>query len=310
VNIELSSDEVNETAVPMLNALSIEEVLIKKKVEGDGGLLLVKLSPEILSMNLDKKPQLQIALNQNLKAIKDESKASYVLYVGIIPGNVMVTLKTENGLINYLTNVNANELTYDAQSFSTKEKLKLELYNEELMSRSTTPLNLMNEELVSFATAKSSSKLTLNSYEFSDELLKTDTQNYFEVKKGEMDLFFGYKNNSKIILPSPTYQDEIMKVLGLKNPEESCVIQVNLKENKKLNSVRNLAYTTDGTESFNLVALDKDGSFGDDISDTTSKIFFKGDHQGSVKIEMNYTDESLESFQTFCSQGVYLVEQL
>jgi hypothetical protein len=101
-----------------------------------------------------------------------------------------------------------------------------------------------------------------------------------------------------------------MKVLGLKNPEESCVIQVNLKENKKLNSVRNLAYTTDGTESFNLVALDKDGSFGDDISDTTSKIFFKGDHQGSVKIELNYTDESQESFQTFCSQGVYLVEQL
>jgi hypothetical protein len=188
--------------------------------------------------------------------------------------------------------------------------LKIELFNEELMSRALTPMNLMNDDLVSFSTAKTASKLTLNSYEFSDEMQKSDTQNYFEVKKGEMDLFFGFKNNSKVILPSISYLDEMMKVLGLKNPQESCVIQINLKDNKNLSSVRHLAYTTDGVESFNLVALDKDGSFGEDISDTTTKVFLKGDRQGSVKIEFKYTDDSVESLQTFCSQGVYLVEQL
>jgi hypothetical protein len=310
VNLDVIANDMNEATVPMLNALSLEEVLIRKKIEGDGGMLLVKLAPEILSMNIDKKAQLQIALNENLEAIKDESKASYVLYVGISPGNVMVTLKTESGSINYLTNVTTNELTYDAQPLSKKEKLKIELFNEELMSRALTPMNLMNDDLVSFSTAKTASKLTLNSYEFSDEMQKSDTQNYFEVKKGEMDLFFGFKNNSKVILPSISYQDEMMKVLGLKNPEESCVIQINLKDNKNLSSVRHLAYTTDGVESFNLVALDKDGSFGEDISDTTTKVFLKGDRQGSVKIEFKYTDDYVESLQTFCSQGVYLVEQL
>ena len=310
VNLDLIANEMNEAIVPMLNALSIEQVLMRNKIEGDGGMLLVKLAPEIVSMNLDKKAQLQIALDVNLKAIKDESKASYVLYVGIVPGNVMVTIKTDGGLTNYLTNVNANEMTYDAQPLSKKEKLKIELYNEELMSRALTPMNLMNDELVSFSTAKTASKLTLNSYEFSDEIQKSDTQNYFEVKKGQMDLFFGYKNNSKVILPSISYQDEMMKVLGLKNSEESCVIQINLKDNKNLSSVRHLAYTTDGVENFSLVALDKDGSFGEDISDTTTKIFLKGDRQGSVKVEFKYTNDTVESLQTFCSQGVYLVEQL
>jgi hypothetical protein len=310
VNLEILENEENVSVVPLLNALSLEEVLLKKKIEGDGGLLLVKLSPEILGMNLDKKAQMQIALNENLKAIKDESKAAYVLYVGISPGNVMVSIKTENGLSNYLTNVNANELTFDAQPFSKKEKFKIELYNEELMSRNTNPLNLMNEDLSSFGTGKNSSKLTLNSYEFNDELIKTDSQNYYEIKKGEMDLFFGFKNNSKIIIPSSSYQDEVIKVLGIDDSEKSCIVQLNIKDSKNLSSIRSLAYTSEGVESLSMTALDRDGSFGDDISDTTSKIFFKGSNQGSLKIELKYTDDSEESLQTFCSQGVYLVEQL
>jgi hypothetical protein len=310
INLETLVNEENESVVPLLNALSLEELLIKRKVEGDGGLLLVKLSPEILGMNLDKKAQLQLPLNDNLKIIKDETKAAYVLYVGIDPGNVMVSIKTEDGFSNYLTNVNANELTYDAQPFTKKEKIKIELFNEELMSRNTTPLNLMNEDLVSFGSGKSASKLTLNSYEFNDELIKTDNQNYFEIKKGEMDLFFGFKNNSKIVIPSPSYQDEIMKILEIDKPDKACIIQINIKDSKHLNSIRSLAYTTDGLESLTMTALDKDGSFGDDISDTTSKVFFKGNSQGSLKLEMKYIDDSEETLQTFCSQGVYLVEQL
>ncbi|MFZ4712891.1 MAG: hypothetical protein ACOYL6_04220 [Bacteriovoracaceae bacterium] len=309
LNIELNRDEELEMDVPLLDALALEKFLLKGNREAEGGMLLVKVSPEIEKISIDKAYAFHASLDENMKAIKAENEAHYVLYVGVAPGNVLVTVKNKESSFSYVSNVILNELTYDHLPFAKKDVVRIELFSEELMGKKSNVLNVAGDELVSFSTGKNSNKLTLNTYEFNQEYLKSDSQNYFELKSGKMDLFFGVKNEPRVSLPSQSYQDEILRLLDVKNTDESCLIQVNLNSKKSVDSIRHQAFTVDGVESYSLMALDKDGSLGEDVNDTSTKLFFKGDHQGSLALEITYTDKTEESLQSFCSPGVYLVEQ-
>ncbi len=309
MNVELNIEDDNEILVPMIDGPSLEAYLVSRNIEASGGFLLIKIDGSVETVGLDKTFSGFVNFDEKLKVTQDESKAQYVLYLGVAPGNVLVTVKMKEGATSYITHVSENELTYDYLSMNKLSFQKIELTVEELMSKKALPLNIPGEEILSFSSNKKSQKLNMNTYEFTSEFTKADTQNYFEIKNKEMNVFFGVKTNQKIVIPSQSYQDEIYNLFHVKEPNQVCIVQINLDAKKKLDNIRSLAQTVDGQDNFNLMALDKDGTIGEDVSDTTSKIFFKGEHQGVLNLELNFVDNTQESIQTFCSQGIYLIEQ-
>ena len=57
-------------------------------------------------------------------------------------------------------------------------------------------------------------------------------------------------------------------------------------------------------------SLDEDGKFYDDLSYNSRKIFLLGEKQGVINIKVQYTDNSIDTLQSYCSKDTYLVEQL
>ena len=56
--------------------------------------------------------------------------------------------------------------------------------------------------------------------------------------------------------------------------------------------------------------LDNDGIFNEELTPFTLKAFFIGQEEGVYSFKIKYIDNTVETFQSFCSEGSYLVEQL
>ena len=90
--------------------------------------------------------------------------------------------------------------------------------------------------------------------------------------------------------------------------EGECLIQLNVTK-PILSSYLN-ALSSQNYMQTNMRFLDENGSFYEEVSDKTNRIFIHGQQEGVVNIKLNYIDGSSQFVQTFCGKDDYLVEQL
>lgn len=309
-DIKISSDNP-DMSVPMLAQEELELLLNRYKLHGEGAYLAVQLDDEIKNVVLDKPYESKVFLDNHFKIVAQDKAPQFVLFIGIAPGNTMIGYDFSNDKkINKIVYLSESELYVDNEGFEKKTDFEYSLYTKELMGQGKTPLNVSGDLVASFNDNQTSKKSTLNSYEFKDLVTSKNEANYFELRLPEHNIFFTARDRSEIELPSKTYYNEILAQFNLDQLKESCVVQLNLNNQKKIDLLKFNGRSYQGFENIDLIALDNDGSLGSEVSDTTKKIFLSGNAQGVINLKLKYTDGTIDYEQTYCSPGIYLVEQL
>lgn len=310
-NMKVNSDSA-DSIVPMLEKEEFEKLLNKFRLHGEGSFLLVQLDDEIKNIELDKPSEAKLFLDKDFKIAAKENNPQFVLFIGVAPGNTMIgyDFSKDNKKINKIVYLTEDELYFENEGFDRKPNYNFSLYTKELMGNGKTALNVNSEAIASFNDNQESKKLTLNSYGFKDIISAKNEANYFELRLPDHNLFFTASNGDEIELPSKTYLNEILAQFNLNSLKESCVIQINMDNGKKLEQLKFNGRSYQGFENVELLALDNDGSLGSEVTDTTKKVFLSGNAQGVINLKFKYTDETFDYHQTYCSPGIYLVEHL
>ncbi len=307
----LTITEEQEYKIPLLEKEKFEEFLLNEKLDLNGGFLLVKIDENIVDINLDKPEEKKYYLDQNLKIINKNDQAKFVLLANVEQGNRLCQLtKKDNKNVTYIIQILQDTLSYDESLIIDEKNVTLELVSEELMGKSSKALNLDSEMVTSLNTNQKALKLNLNSYKFDSVLRKEDQKMYFDINTENYPVFVGVKSSSRLIIPSLSYRNDVMTQLNLNDEtlKNSCIVQINVKN--KIDNAKISYLGENGIEQSDILALDKDGSWGTDVNDTTMKIFLVKDMVGTFNVELNYTNNTQDRFQTYCSIGSYLIEHL
>ncbi len=178
--------------------------------------------------------------------------------------------------------------------FSEKEKDliidedKVTLFNTNIKGKSTGALN--------------------NRYEFLDYLKFYGERDYFEFGHLNETIFVGKNRDAEVLeLPNEEYISQIYKSLNLNDLDNQCLTQINL--NKKIKNAQMELSSQNGPSPLNISYYDNDGTFNNDITDYTSKIYMMGDSQGAINLKLEYVDGTVDYLRTYCSIGSYVIEQ-
>lgn len=303
-----SITQESEYKIPLIEKENFEEFLLNERLELNGGFALIKIDENIKDVQLDQEEERRYYLDSKLKITKKES-AKFILLVNVETGNRLVQItKTDNTQNTYIVQVIENVLSYDESLIQKIEKINLELVTEELMGQSAKALNLESEQIVSLNSGAKAIKLNMNTFSFDNVAKKEDQKLYFDLNLDSYPVFIGLENSKRVLVPSKDYRLDVMNQLNIAEPKQACVIQINVKN--KIDSYKGSFLGKDGVESIDVLGLDKDGSWGSDLTDTTKKIFITKESTGTVNLQFKYTNGATENLQTFCSVGSYLIEQL
>lgn len=309
-NLKINS-ESTDTVIPMIAKDEFEKLLNKFRLHGEGAFLVVQLDDEIKNIELDKPSEAKVFLDKDFKIVEKDKSPTFMLFIGVAPGNTMIGYDfSKNKQVNKIVYLGEGELYFENEEFDRKSNLAFSLTTKELMGQGKTALNVNSEVVASFNDNQESKKITLNTYGFKDIVSVKNDSNYFELRLGDHNLFFTAKDGDEVELPSKTYLNEILAQFNLNSLKESCVVQINIDEHKKLEQLKFNGRSYQGFENIELLALDNDGSLGSEVTDTTKKIFLSGNAQGVMNLKFKYTDDSFDYHQTYCSPGIYLVEHL
>ena len=100
----------------------------------------------------------------------------------------------------------------------------------------------------------------------------------------------------------------MLRVFKFTDLTRKCLVQINAS--KGIESVNIEGSASNGFLNLEKLYLDKDGTFGDEPTELTEKIFIAGLKQGSISMKIKYLDTSVDYLQSFCSDETYLIEQL
>ena len=298
-----------EMEVPTFSISSLEKFLEQEKLRGEGGFLLVDVQNEVFQTLIDADFEKSYFLNENFVKTNNASEARYHFYVGVEPGNVLITYQLKNKkTAQKVLFVGLDEMTFDAAEFAPERVRKLALYEQKLFGSELSDLQLSPEDLRYFNTSNTASLQGLNFYEINRPALPLGMREYFEVGTKRDAVFVGNLEAKSLKVPSLDFRDAVLDSQGLQNLEGACLIQLNLS--KKLKDVRVMAEA--GRRPMNLTQsyLGKNGEFSTEFDSTSTKAFFVGYEQGTVDYRLDYLDGSSDAFQGFCSLGSYIIEEL
>lgn len=298
-----------EMEVPTFSIPSLEKFLEQEKLRGEGGFLLVDVQNGILQTLIDGEFEKSYFLNENFVKTTNAAEARYHFYVGVEPGNVLITYQFKNKkTAQKVLFVGLDEMTFDAAEFAPERVRKLALYEQKLFGSELSDLQLSSEDLRYFNTGNTASLQGLNFYEINRPALPLGMREYFEVGTKRDAVFVGNLDAKSLKVPSLDFRDAVLDAQGLQNLEGACLIQLNLS--KKLKDVRVMAEAGRGPMNLTQSYLGKNGEFSNEFDSTSSKAFFVGYEQGVVNYRLDYLDGSSDTFQGFCSLGSYIAEEL
>lgn len=298
-----------EMEVPTFSISSLEKFLEQEKLRGEGGFLLVDVQNGIFQTLIDSEFEKSYFLNENFVKTTNAAEARYHFYVGVEPGNVLITYQFKNKKnAQKVLFIGLDEMTFDAAEFAPERVRKLALYEQKLFSSELSDLQLSSEDLRYFNSSNTASLQGLNFYQINRPALPLGMREYFEVGTKNDAVFVGNLDAKSLKVPSLDFRDAVLEAQGLQNLEGACLIQLNLS--KKLKDVRVMAEAGRGPMNLTQSYLGKNGEFSNEFDSTSSKAFFVGYEQGVVNYRLDYLDGSSDTFQGFCSLGSYIAEEL
>lgn len=310
VRVGLSlSEGLLEMEVPTFSISSLEKFLSHEQLRGEGGFLLIDVQNEVHQTLLDAQFEKSFFLTENFTKTANAAEARYHLYIGVEPGNVLVTYQLKNKkTAQKVLFVGLDEMTFDPAEFQAERVRKLALYEQRLFGSELTDLQLDPKEIRFFNTNQTASAQGLNFYEINRPTLPLGMREYLELPSTREALFVGGVEAKSLAVPSVDFRDAVMDSHGLNDLNGSCLVQLNLT--KKLKDLKVTAEAGPGPMNLTQSYLGRSGEFSSEFDETSTRAFFLGHEQGIINYRLDYLDGTSDSFQSFCSLGSYIVEQL
>lgn len=295
--------------IPLIPQATFSEFLDKEGLVARGGFLLIEMPKTANNVTIDRTHEAKVYLDRRFQVVEDEEDYEYVLFVGVSPGNVLISYTNFRGQkAEKITHIVEDEVLYEGGGFILPTRLNFKLTQKNMLGMQSSPYNIYPESLNFFNTDTQSQQTAVGSYTLLAPPKPHSARNYIEVREGRIPLFIGMWKQETIELPSETFAQYILDSHQLRNLENACMIQVNLS--KTLSDASVFGETEQGQMGIIQTYLDQDGQFNYDASEMASHLFLVGDSQGAISLKLNYLDGTTDIIQTFCSNNTYLVEQL
>lgn len=297
-------------SIPMFEISSFDKIINESSITGLGASLLIELdeTTEDIDINVETKYEDKLYLNENLKPVdRSESNFMYILFLGVAPGNTLVYFKdTKNIVSSKMIHLTEKEIYYDPNFYANVLDDSFQLYEENLLSECKGMLNISEEEITPLGIKSKTNKKSLNEYSLEHMIYPLGTRKYYELSHLSESLFIGRWSESAITVPTEDYINHVMSNFEINQNE--CLVQVNLTKKLKESFIN--AQSGEGNARVQLRFLDEDGSFYEDVSDSSGRIFIVAEDEGIINIKLNYIDGSSQYLQSFCMSSMYLIEQL
>lgn len=303
------SEGLLEAEIPTFSIDSFEKFLAQEKLKGEGGFLLIDVQNNVQQTLLDADFEKSFFLDTNFVKTANVQEARYHLYVGVAPGNVLVNYLLKDGKqAQRVLFVGLDEMTFDPAEFIAERVKKVALYEQKLFGSELSDLQLNPSEVRYFNTKNTAQLQGLNFYEITRPTLPLGMREYLEVGTKRDALFVGGWESSKLEVPALDFRDAVLNAQGLSELGASCLVQLNFS--KKIKDIHVSAEAGGGPMNISQTYLGRSGEFSTDYDETTARAFFMGSEQGVINYRVNYLDDTSDTFQSYCSLGSYLVEQL
>ncbi|MEX1099410.1 MAG: hypothetical protein WEB87_03220, partial [Bacteriovoracaceae bacterium] len=299
-------------SLPLIEERSFNNMLRAQGLRGLGGHVLVELDQltEDVDFNQDVFYEKKLYLDRNMKVVeRTESDYSFILFVGVDPGNKIASFKTyKNEVASKIIHIASDEIYFDFNFYEEVKNDEFELYEENLLSKETGILSLDEDEVVDLAFESEFIKKTVNRMEVPRALYPVGSRKYYELRHLRESVFVGRWNSDYVDVPSESYMRFALSNFNASSLKDHCMIQINLEKQAKELSYNGQSFR--GHMRIQTRILDTDGVFYNDLSDQSNRIFLLGEEQGAISVKIKYVDNSVDYLQSFCSQSNYVVEQL
>ena len=308
IDIPLDMAE-RDFVIPMITLESMEKFLEKNDLEGYGAFMLIGIQENVDDVEIDQEYEFRVFLNDDFKVVDQSKDYQYVFYVGVNPGNVLVQYLTQNGSVaQKITHASPDEIYYDLGMISSPVTEMINIQEMNTLSKVTKDLDISVDKINYFNQKVSMSKEGLGKYEMVLPPTPYGMRRYIELNHLEDTVFVGFGDKTQLNIPSIEFIQNIMGLYNINELTKECIIQLNF-------SSQPLEVTIDGDSANGALAyeshfLGKDGILYEEINNGITNGFLVGQDQGVFNIKVEYTNGTTNYFQTFCSEGTYLVEQL
>lgn len=313
VNTDLYLEDDVLYEIPVFARNEFDDFLTNLEYEGEGGYLLLELDSTYISSDIDVEYSKKVYLTKDFKLIDDPKQMYYALYLGVRPGNVMLTVQNQlsGNDAKKLVLVRNEEITFEIVDFKAPALEKILISTDNVFAKKKIESDLTEDEIGYYA-QNIKFKTAGNQYIFKRPSSFYTFKDYFEIIEGDGTIYVGNNSKKEIIYPSVDFMNSILKEMQLEDLTQNCLIQINLDKNQ-LQDFKFTAEGSNGLINLELLALYEDGTIGSEVSADTRKIFLLGDvaknQDAYVGIKIENAKNEITFANSFCSNGVYLVEQ-
>ena len=301
-----------EATIPVLHNDTFNKIIVDQKLKALGGNILVELDDltEDVDLDVDTNYEAKLFIDADFKVVdRNTSDYSYIFFIGVDTGNTIIYFKNVRSKVsNKIIHVAADEIYYEPNFFAHISKDSFSLYEENLLSKCKSMLNIQKNDITTWSYDGKVSKSSLNKQKISKMVYPLGTRKYYELKHLNESIFIGRWNAENIIVPSESYIDHVMSNFDMNVNPNQCIVQLNMSKKAKNIFINGLAQ--DGIMSFEKNILDNDGVFYKDFSANSERVFVLGEKQGVFNIKLEYVDGTVQFLQSYCSDATYLIEQL
>jgi len=307
-------DGPSDIEVPLLSEDALKDLITGQNITGLGAQILIKLDDmtEDTDLFVETKYEAKIFLNKNFKVIdRSEDEYSYIMYLGVDPGNTIISFRTfKNQVTSKIIHLSNDEVYFDSNFYAEFVTDFFSLYEDNLLGREQSFLNVDSNKISSLSYEAKITQKSLNRYEVAKAIYPFGTRQYFEVQHLDEGIFIGRWNTDFVDIPSESYMRHALGQFQLSNVSNQCLIQINLTKSAKEFYFNGKSAESENGMRVQSKILDADGVFYSDLSQQSNRIFLLGEEQGTVNIQIRYSDGSNDYIQSYCSEASYLIEQL
>ncbi len=300
-----------EVQVPVFEKSSFDAFVADKVPDYQfGGHLLVKFGDGIETVNIDKDYLKAIFLDSNLKETENQQDAEYVLFLGVVPGNVLLSSSGVKGQrpLDKIVAVFSEDLSFEHLGFSAPEEQQIEMQEMNLFGSSHSGLSISENEMSLFNRKTNMQQIGQNAFQFERPALPLGMRRLIELKHLQDTVYLGSWDLDKLTVPSADTISQILRYNEMDELTGQCLAQINFRK-----GVHKFSFEGEGAGgTFPVQArfLDKDGQVYQEETETVKNAFLTSNDAGVINVRVDYVDSTSDAFTTYCSLGTLIVEQL
>lgn len=280
------------------------------------GFFLVELDDETEGVHLDGLKNAQNFFTADFRPTTTGDHR-YVLVSGVEVGNRLVTYTRGDGKISQkIVHIYEEEVTFDPNLYAQTGDIVLNLFEEDLLSRSRRELSISGEQVELTFSGVKADKLSTASYRLRAPPLLLGSRHYVTLGHQNEEIFVGVDKSKDVDVPSEPLIREVIRKFGIQGNSAACLVQINLDGAIRKYEVLAESHGQ-GHVSYGL-ALDEDGQFYESLGENSRRLFIMSENQSGdataenakINVRLEYQNGSKRNFSTFCSPNTYLIEQL